>query len=103
MNSGRFYGQTSGSSASGVMSGAPSRGDSEALERTLERILGMLVEQRETAFNTMQQNQQLMMMCENNMGTEVTELKKEVAVLNNNLEVLNGSMATSTSKGKCKM
>lgn len=95
MSSGRFYGQLPGAGTRG----GSSRGTSES--EMLQRVMGMLEEQREATFNTMQQNEQLMIMCEK-MGTEVTELKKEVQVLKENAAALNTGLTAASTSAKSK-
>lgn len=93
--SGRFYGQASGASTN-------ESGD------TMDKILQLLTEQREVMFTTQQQNQSLMMLCDN-MSVEVEKLKQEVVTMKESMSSLSSkveesnSTSNSSKKSKCKL
>lgn len=90
--SGRFYGQ-----APSVLGSNNSRSNDG-----IERVLTMLNEQRDVTFNSQQQTDSLMMLCDN-MTSEVGKLKEEVATLNDKVEALNSKVdSANTSSANSK-
>lgn len=97
--SGRFYGSAPGTTSN----------QSDRSGDNMGRVLDLLTEQREVMFNTQQQNESLMMLCDKmsseveNLKGEVVTMKETISALNSKVEESNHSIPSSSKKGKSKL